>query len=150
MLLLYPGELYRLLGASSCLNLTSFPTFLTLQDKHNIRTLSLNVKCVLAAKQAWKARRRLAILPVSKARTNTFYIYRQIFVLHSTGFELTPLIHCSTIRLALRPAPSTTSNKRYDCRQKGAVIIHVICFLDVCSTPSSDTPSPSQLILTLF
>ena len=33
----------------------------------------------------------------------------QIFVLPSTGFEPTPLIHCSTIRLALRPAPSTTS-----------------------------------------
>ena len=32
----------------------------------------------------------------------------QIFVLPSTGFELTPLIHCSTIRLALRPAPQTT------------------------------------------
>ena len=29
----------------------------------------------------------------------------QIFVLPSTGFELTPLIHCNTIRLALRPAP---------------------------------------------
>ena len=27
------------------------------------------------------------------------------FVLPSTGFEPTPLIHCSTIRLALRPAP---------------------------------------------
>ena len=26
-------------------------------------------------------------------------------VLPSTGFEPTPLIHCSTIRLALRPAP---------------------------------------------
>ena len=32
----------------------------------------------------------------------------QNFVLPSTGFELTPLIHCSTIRLALRPAPQTT------------------------------------------
>ena len=32
----------------------------------------------------------------------------QIFVLPSTGFEPTPLIHCSTIRLALRPAPQTT------------------------------------------
>ena len=31
-----------------------------------------------------------------------------IFVLPSTGFELTPLIHCSTIRLTLRPAPQTT------------------------------------------
>ena len=29
----------------------------------------------------------------------------QIFVLPSTGFELTPLIHCSTNRLALSPAP---------------------------------------------
>ena len=32
----------------------------------------------------------------------------QIFVLPSTGFAPTPLIHCSTIRLALRPAPQTT------------------------------------------
>jgi hypothetical protein len=29
----------------------------------------------------------------------------QVFVLPSTEFEPTPLIHCSTIRLALRPAP---------------------------------------------
>jgi hypothetical protein len=29
----------------------------------------------------------------------------QIFVLPSTGFEPTPLMHCSTIRLALRPVP---------------------------------------------
>ena len=29
----------------------------------------------------------------------------KFFVLPSTGFEPTPLIHCSTIRLALRPAP---------------------------------------------
>ena len=33
------------------------------------------------------------------------YLSCQIFVLPSTGFELTPLIHCSTILLALRPAP---------------------------------------------
>ena len=32
----------------------------------------------------------------------------QIFVLPQTGFEPTPLIHCSTIRLSLRPAPQTT------------------------------------------
>ena len=32
----------------------------------------------------------------------------QIFVLPSTGFEPTPLMHCSTIRLALRPAHQTT------------------------------------------
>ena len=29
-----------------CLNRTSFPTFLTLQDKHKIRTLSLNIKFI--------------------------------------------------------------------------------------------------------
>ena len=32
-----------------------------------------------------------------------------MFVLPSTGFEPTPLIHCGTIRLALRPTHSTTS-----------------------------------------
>ena len=32
----------------------------------------------------------------------------QIFVLPSAEFDPTPLIHCSTIRLALRPAPQTT------------------------------------------
>ena len=33
----------------------------------------------------------------------------QAFVLPSTVFELTPLMHCGTIRLVLRPVPSTTS-----------------------------------------
>jgi hypothetical protein len=42
-----------------------------------IRRLKSLFVLVLAAKQASEARRRLAILPVSKARTNTFYIYRQ-------------------------------------------------------------------------
>ena len=32
----------------------------------------------------------------------------QICVFASTGLDLTPLIHCSTIRLVLRPAPLTT------------------------------------------
>jgi hypothetical protein len=32
----------------------------------------------------------------------------QFFFLPSTWFELTPLIHCNTIRLALRPAPYAT------------------------------------------
>ena len=35
-------------------------------------------------------------------------ISRQLKKIPSTGFELTPLIHCSTILLALRPAPWTT------------------------------------------
>ena len=36
----------------------------------------------------------------------------QFVVLPSTGFEPTPLIHCNTIRLALRPAPQTTRPHR--------------------------------------
>ena len=45
---------------------------------------------------------RLKIKPNS-ARIR--FLNCQIFVLPSTGFELTPLIHCSTNRLALYPAP---------------------------------------------
>ena len=40
----------------------------------------------LAAKQARKVRQRLAFLPVSKARTNRFYIYRCIDLCY-TGQE---------------------------------------------------------------
>jgi hypothetical protein len=39
--------------------------------------LVVRVTLVVVPVQAWKARQRLAILPVSKARTNKFYIYRQ-------------------------------------------------------------------------
>ena len=45
---------------------------------------------------------RLKIKPNSARITS---LSCQIFVLPSTGFELTPLIHCSTNRLALCPAP---------------------------------------------
>ena len=48
---------------------------------------------------------RLKIKPNS---VRIIFLSCQICVLPSTGFELTPLIHCSTIRLALRPAPKTT------------------------------------------
>jgi hypothetical protein len=43
---------------------------------------------------------RLKIKPNS---VRIIFLSCQYFVLPSTGFELTPLIHCSTIRLALRP-----------------------------------------------
>ena len=46
-----------------------------------------------------------------KIKPNSFRIRSlscQIFVLPSTGFEFTPLIHCSNNRLALCPAPQTT------------------------------------------
>ena len=51
----------------------------------------------------------------------------QIFVLPSTGFEPTPLIHCSTIRLALRLAPQTT--RPHPLPKKGASIIVVLPFV---------------------
>jgi hypothetical protein len=58
-----PGKSIRRLKSlfPFCLNLTSFPTFLTLQDKHNIRTLSLNIKfictrCETGLKSSPKAR----------------------------------------------------------------------------------------------
>jgi hypothetical protein len=45
---------------------------------------------------------RLKITPNS---VRIRFLSCQIFVLPSTGFDLTPLIHCSTNRLALCPAP---------------------------------------------
>ena len=48
---------------------------------------------------------RLKIKPNS---VRIIFLSCQICVLPSTGFELTPLIHCSTNRLALCPAPQTT------------------------------------------
>ena len=44
-------------------------------------------------------------IPSREEQTNLTALKSKIFVLPSTGFEPTPLIHCSTIRLALRPAP---------------------------------------------
>ena len=43
------------------------------------------------------------------------FLSSQICGLPSTGFEPTPLIHCSTIRLALRPAPLTTRPHPLPC-----------------------------------
>ena len=48
----------------------------------------------------------------------------QIFVLPSTGFEPTPLLHCSAIRLALHPAPQTT--RLHPLPKKGASIVVVL------------------------
>jgi hypothetical protein len=40
---------------------------------------------------SWKARQRLAILPVSKARTNKFYIYRQCtYIVYTCGEHRCP------------------------------------------------------------
>jgi hypothetical protein len=44
--------------------------YMTLQYKHNMRILSGNMKCICT-------RQRLIFLPVSKARTNKFYSFRQ-------------------------------------------------------------------------
>ena len=50
--------------------------FLTLYDKQNIRTFSVNIKLIRTRMfHARKARQSLADLPVSKARTNILYIF---------------------------------------------------------------------------
>ena len=49
-------------------NLTVVFSCLTLQDKHNIRTLSENIKYIC---------KRLAFLPISKTCTNKSYIFQQ-------------------------------------------------------------------------
>jgi hypothetical protein len=58
---IYERRGMTLVSVLFCLNLTSFLTFLTLQDKHNIRTLSLNIKfictrCETGLKSSPKAR----------------------------------------------------------------------------------------------
>jgi len=62
-------------------NLVVVLDFLILQDKHNIHTLSLNIKFALPAKQTRTARQRLTFLPVFKVRTNKCYIFQQ-FILY--------------------------------------------------------------------
>ena len=57
-------------------NLEVVLDFLTLQDKPNIRTLSLNIKFIYTRCETG-LNSEPSILPVSKARTNKFYIYRQ-------------------------------------------------------------------------
>ena len=54
-------------------------------------------------------------------------------VLPSTGFELTPLIHCSTIRLALRPAPKYTkqSDKELNTLLNDIIFVPSRDFIDV-------------------
>jgi hypothetical protein len=57
--------------------------FLTLYDKQNIRTFSVNIKLIRTRMfHARKARQSLADLPVSKARTNILYIF-SYFSMHS-------------------------------------------------------------------
>ena len=53
--------------------------FLTLQDKHNIRTLSDNIKfiCNRGEPGERNAGQRLAFLSVSKAYANKLYIFQQ-------------------------------------------------------------------------
>lgn len=49
----------------------------TLQDKHTIKTLSVKTTFILAAKQVREVCHTLPFLPVSKAYSNTFYIFWQ-------------------------------------------------------------------------
>ena len=59
----------------------------------------------------WQNVTQVKVITIVKPVSNSVRIRSQscqIFVLASMGFEPIPLIHCSTIRLALCPAPQTT------------------------------------------
>jgi hypothetical protein len=62
----------------------------------------------------------------------------QIFILPLTGFELTPLIHCRTNRLALCPAPYTT--RPHPLHKNGAAIVEVLPCLSICPPLISKLP----------
>jgi len=56
--------------------------YLILQDKHNLHTLSLNIKLICT-------RQRLAFLPISKACTNKFYIFLQCtYIVYIESWQL--------------------------------------------------------------
>jgi hypothetical protein len=55
------------------------------------------------------------------------FVSCHICILPLTGFELTPLIHCSTNRLALCPAPYTT--RPHQLHKNGASIMEALPFL---------------------
>ena len=58
-------------------NLVLVLDFLILQDKHNRRTLWVNIKCVYFCETGQKSPQRLVFLPVSKAPTSKLYILRE-------------------------------------------------------------------------
>jgi hypothetical protein len=71
------------------------------------KTLNKNLICPIFTILHWQSS-TIYIYICLKIKPNSVrirFLSCQIFVLPPTGFELTPLIHCSTIPLALRPAP---------------------------------------------
>ena len=87
-------------------NLAVVLHLLTLQDKHNIRTLSLNIKLFWTrCEQARKARQGLPFLPVSNGRTNKCYIFRQctyiVYVIRSLINMLSTEVKLNFISLLL-------------------------------------------------
>ena len=84
-----------------------------------VRTkLNIYVFIIIAIFYMWSCRKRWIYiskyiylylrLKIKPNSARIRFLSCQIVVLPSTGFELTPLIHCSIIRLALRPALYTT------------------------------------------
>ena len=74
---------------------------LTLQGKYNIYTLSKNINSfALDAKQCRKVCQRIAFLPVSLARINELYIFRQCTcIIPITGHMIAHIwVHLSTTR----------------------------------------------------
>ena len=66
-----------------------------------------------------------------KIKPNSFRIRSlscQFFVLPTTGFELTLLIHCSTNRLVLCPAPQTTRPHPL-CKNRASIVEVLPCLI---------------------
>ena len=82
--------------------------FLILQDKHNIRTLSFNIKLIYTrCETCQKGSSKLAFLPASKARTNKLYIFRQctyiVYIFFQTMYVhyifIDMYIYCDNVRI---------------------------------------------------
>ena len=89
---------------------TPLTTFLTLQDKHNKYTI-------------------YAILPVSKARTNTFYIYRQctyiVYLLYTSKIKVNQMMRHRTVWGQCQNIFSQTT-EQYEYKQL-VIIIKLSC-----------------------
>ena len=84
--------------------ITSASYLVTLQD-----AISCEMSDTTSSIRHLVSDRRLSLISKKNVyNVRIRFLSCQCFFLPSTGLELTPLIHCSTNRLALCPAPQTT------------------------------------------
>jgi hypothetical protein len=78
-------------------NLAFVLRFLILQDEYNIHTIFDNIKCLCTCCETGQKRfpKALFFLPVSKAHTNTFYIFQQCtYIVYIIPYYLRSLNSC--------------------------------------------------------